>query len=420
MKPMIPLGTLAFSVLCVTSAIARTTYLQTDEAGASTKLGPPVAYVYVTNVTNPDNPNFSIYNIYAYATAANGKLTLVPGSPFNDNVWSSLAVNSKYLFGGEGLSNLVTFEIEADGALKKVATTDTASFQGKGVCLGGGVGPEVDHSGAFLYNFVDSTSCQGDNVQFYSIQSATGKLDYLGQSPTLLPVSYEIRFTGTDAYVFAPVYCQDLAPNQVSSIYAFQRPKSGKLNLLYHEDMDASGVSGLGPMPPSEPGGGNSYCPFSFAPDPTDHVAALLVDTNNDGVIYGNPAIATYTVGADGKLTTTSTRENMAFVSPSIFNGIDTSSLSMRMSPSGKLLAVGADGGLELYHFNGASPATEFEILLAGEYIDGEYWDSNNHLYVLAGNGTLHVYTATPTSIVEAPGSPYSIPDPANLIVQSR
>jgi hypothetical protein len=45
-------------------------------------------------------------------------------------------------------------------------------------------------------------------------------------------------------------------------------------------------------------------------------------------------------------------------------------------------------------------------------------WDSANHLFAL-GNGELYVYTVTTSSITEASGSPYSIPEAGTVIVQS-
>jgi hypothetical protein len=96
----------------------------------------------------------------------------------------------------------------------------------------------------------------------------------------------------------------------------------------------------------------------------------------------------------------------------------------MRMSPSGKYLAVGAINGLEIFHFNGGTPATKYKVLLAGKTIDEVYWDNNNHLFTLAsdspGAGKLYVYTVTSTSVTEATGSPYSIPNPVSVIVQPK
>ena len=418
MKPSIRLAVFLPAMLFAAGIFAYASTQHPDEAASGTTA--PIAYVYVTNITNPNNPYVSNYDVYAFAAAANGKLTPVPGSPFKDNIYSSLAVNSKYLFGGEDNGLLVTFEIEANGALKKVETTNPAAYSGGGVCSGG-VLPKVDHSGSFVYNFVQDKDCTGDYIQLYSIQSSTGKLTYEGQSAELLPVSYALSFSGNNTHAFAPVYCQNLAPNEIASLFGFQRLSDGKLNLLYHQNMASSGAPGLGPVPPTEPGGGNSYCPLALAPDPANHMAALLTDTNNDGSVYGNPAIATYTIGANGALSTASTSENMPMISSSIYNE-DTSALSMRMSPSGKILAVGGELGLEIFHFNGTGQATEFETLFPNEFIDALYWDNNNHLYVLYGSvkSGLHVLTVTPTSITEAPGSPYPIPDPATMIVQSR
>jgi hypothetical protein len=36
------------------------------------------------------------------------------------------------------------------------------------------------------------------------------------------------------------------------------------------------------------------------------------------------------------------------------------------------------------------------------------YWDNDNHLFALFAN-KLYVFTVTPTSITEAPGSPHTI-----------
>jgi len=57
--------------------------------------------------------------------AANGKLTAVPGSPFNFNL-SLMGANGRYLFGFEPSSVIIdSFSMAANGALKKAATTNT-------------------------------------------------------------------------------------------------------------------------------------------------------------------------------------------------------------------------------------------------------------------------------------------------------
>ena len=84
---------------------------------------------------------------------------------------------------------------------------------------------------------------------------------------------------------------------------------------------------------------------------------------------------------------------------------------NMKMSASGKLLAVAGAPGLQIFHFNGAAPITSYSaLLLPTVNIDQLAWDNTNHLYALSySTGELYVYTVTPTSISEAPGSPYKV-----------
>ena len=77
---------------------------------------------------------------------------------------------------------------------------------------------------------------------------------------------------------------------------------------------------------------------------------------------------------------------------------------------------------MQLFHFNGGSPLTKYKTLTSTEANGTILWDNNNHMYALGSNskgeGELWVYTVTPTSIKEAPGSPYLIPNAASFVVQ--
>jgi hypothetical protein len=161
-----------------------------------------------------------------------------------------------------------------------------------------------------------------------------------------------------------------------------------------------------------------------MATDPTNHAAITYFAVDENGVQYGPAVIATYTADAKGNLTTTSTYKNMATL-PTGSDGSNTTCLAcaaLRMSPSGKLLAAGGSPGVVLYHFNAGSPATKYKTLLAGNSIGSILWDNENHLYALGTNSKgasmLWVYTVTPTSTTEAPGSPYSIANAGSMIVQ--
>jgi hypothetical protein len=114
-------------------------------------------------------------------------------------------------------------------------------------------------------------------------------------------------------------------------------------------------------------------------------------------------------VSAEGKLTTKSSYENM----PDYQVYPHTASIS----PTGNLLAVGGGSAFQLFHFNGSAPVTKFSpAIAAGDNLLEFGWDNNNHLYSLTGSALL-VYTVTPTSIEQAPGSPISIPEAGSVIV---
>jgi hypothetical protein len=122
--------------------------------------------------------------------------------------------------------------------------------------------------------------------------------------------------------------------------------------------------------------------------------------------------LGTFTANAHGGLTTQSTYLNMPTTALSPVS-------TMSISPSGKLLAAGGQG-FQVFHFNGSSPITDYTGLLqAGDSFEEFGWDRDNHLFALSGNA-LFVYTATPTSIKQAAGSPYSIPQASSLIVFNK
>jgi hypothetical protein len=96
---------------------------------------------------------------------------------------------------------------------------------------------------------------------------------------------------------------------------------------------------------------------------------------------------------------------------------------SMVMSRNGELLAVATGPGVELFHFNGSKPITEFTgILGTTGYVSQMGWDTSNHVYALNGaSGRLHVYSVSSKGAKEATGSPYLPPGGAtSLVVVSK
>lgn len=367
-----------------------------------------VAHVYVGSGSH----------ILAFSAASNGKLTPVPGSPFNYNL-SLMGSNSHYLFGFEPSSVVIdSFSMAANGALHKAATTNTQAYE-PSTCdpltYWNGQGLRIDHSGQNLYNAAipEDLYCYS-KFQSYKINNTDGKLTFLGDTDKIFFGGPQLYMLGNNQFAYSPNCAAAFGNGPSPDVTVFQRLSSGELIT------SKSGVAiPAAPLDTSNTDGSNSgyYCPITMATDPTNHAAMTLwaYDPDDNGA-YGPVVVATFTADAKGNLTTTSTYKNMA-VSETGRGG----SGGMRMSPSGKLLAIGGSG-LEIFHFNGGNPVTKFKTLLPGFNVAQILWDNTNHLYVTGttsgGAGKLYVYTVTPTSVTEAPGSPYSVTNLGNITVQ--
>jgi len=185
-----------------------------------------------------------------------------------------------------------------------------------------------------------------------------------------------------------------------AGIYEFFRSSTGTLTL--------SGNAARTPSPAS----GNFYCTYLTAADPTNHVAISVQQlSGSTWATVGSPQLATYTAGTSGHLTTKSTFSNMPHTAVQFVT-------DLKMSPSGKLLAVAGSAGLQVFHFNGSYPITHYTALLTTDSIDQMFWDNANHLYAISrSTNKLFVFTITPYSAKQAPGSPYTITTPMNIAV---
>ena len=398
------------TLLSTGGVLAQAPDAQTDEKAAETTSA-PVAHVYIGSGNK----------ILAFSAAADGKLTPVPGSPFNYSL-SLMGANGHYLFGFEPSSVIIdSLSMAANGALRKTATTNTEAYWPLGsdcpLTYWNGQGLRIDHSGEDLYNAAipEDLFCYS-NFQSFKINDANGKLTYLGESDKIFYGGPLLSILGNDEYAYSPNCAAAFGNSPSPSVTAFQRISNGELATV-----NAGTAIPAAPMDTSYPGGPvpGYYCPLMMATDPTDHAAMTLRAFDNigggdgEGGFYGPVVIATFTADAKGNLKTTSTYKNMAVA--------ETGGSTMRMSPSGKLLAVGGSG-LEIFHFNGGSPLTKYKTLLTTDGIGPILWDNDNHMYALGsdtkGTGKLWVYTVTPTSVEEAPGSPYSITNEGGMVVQ--
>ena len=357
---------------------------QTKDAASSS----PIAYVYVSKLTH----------VQGYAASSDGKLTPLPGSPYANIAVSHMSVNKKFLFGtGDDGTNLYSYSIAPDGALKQVAVTNAQTYNANRC---GGLGPtQIDGTGSTLYTQVNGAcAAGGTSYEIFKIED-TGNLQYLGSSEQLMALVSPLHFLGNNNYAVEVDCFYPFGDGPLPFTAIYNRESNGLLNYVNYDNQS-----------PAAENPDDSYCASVVAPDPTNHLAYAYRDFDNDSQQYVGPAVlATYSIDSQGNITTNSTYENMP--------ATDLPSVSaMSISPSGELLAVGGPG-FQLFHYNGSNPITPYTGLLqANDNFEEFGWDSANHLYALS-SGALRVYTATPTSLQEISGSPYLIPDATSLIV---
>jgi hypothetical protein len=356
----------------------------------------PSAFVYIAS-----NYSGSNNRVVGFRVAPNGQMTRISGTPWSFNLnW--MAVNGKFLFGSDNASsndyrNIYRFQIESTGALKSLGATDIQTHgSSNDTCNQGGF-MTLDHTGHSLYQFVFDYECNTlEAYQAWAVNTTTGALSYLGST------------TG-DEYLLAPmtiaadnVWAYDLDCNfAISDMTAYKRLSNGALQNV-NEKYNF-------PTPPPT----NSYWTECFAyptADTTNHFAldVYYPDSRNDH-------IATYAINTTtGDIATSSTYNNTPATKV-------THVRWMSMAPSGKVLAVAGDSGLQLFNFNPSGQVTARTGLLTTAPIDMVRWDNANHIYAISNaDSRVFVFNFTSSGVKEAPGSPYSVAHPVTVTVQPR
>jgi hypothetical protein len=350
----------------------------------------PVAFVYVSAAQGANS------DIDAYAVAGDGKLTAVAGSPFagSGTYVAAMGANRKWLFATDTV-NIYSFAIAEDGALTQVSSINAQQYNE--YASGGPVSLFFDRSGAMIYDEDIYWDGANNNYQSFDLGRGTGVLSYLGATSSVSAAWITpLSFTGNNLDGYG-ASCVRGGPY----IYGFSRSSDGSLTQL-----------NITPPIPTAPQGG--YCPYLAATDPANDVAISLTPTYDGYTPIGPAQIAIYTADDAGDLTTNSTSANMP---PTAVGTV----YDMKISPSGNLLAISGTNGLQVFHFNGANPATRFTPLMTKNEVEQMFWDSADHLYAISRTaGKLFVFSVTATGVGEAPGSPYAISDPQNIAVVPR
>lgn len=384
MKQSLKFVACVVAVLCAGFASMQAQSAQSSAATSSS----PNAYIYVTN-----NPSGNTHQINGYRVAADGTLTSIAGSPFDKttNPLGAMANTTHWLFASDG-AFIYSFSIASNGALKRVSSVNAAQYYAFPGLTGANL--VLDHTGATLYALAGDGL--GDNeFQFFNKNSNTGALTFFGSSEVNSAYG-ELAFTGNNEFAYGFGCFQD-----ESHAYGFKRGSDGTLADL-----------NLNVPIPSNPNG--DYCLDTDAAGPANTVAiSMYLETMAHPPIP--PAqLGVYTADSSGNLTTNSTAQNMPTTAVGTIN-------DMRVSPSGNLLAVAGESGLQVFHFNGSNPITAYTGLLATHPISEIFWDTHNHLYGISReSGRLYVFTVTPTGHKQAPGSPHTLASPQGLAVLSK
>jgi hypothetical protein len=348
------------------------------------------AFVYIlgSGTTADGNGNYPC-QLRGFTAYSNGTLKAVSGSPYTSTLcaagYNNMMVTSTNLFVSSG-SQIFSYAITAStGALKQIAVTDTAN-QNPDPTYCYFTGMILDHTGGNMYVLYTDNQNQGpDYLLNYKV--ASGKLSFVAATAASGPglnVSDEYRvptFSSNNEFLFS-TYADGIGwANHGFSVW--QRASNGTLTVPQNFTVKGGPV-GWGPRV------GYNIGAYGAKADPSGHLAVLMnFEAGPPYGIFGNPQIASYTITSAGSLTSTSTSANMPFVDVGDFN-------DMNMSPSGKVLAIAGSSGIEVFHFNGASPATTFGWLTRHPQFVLK-WDNASHLYALGFDG-LSMYTVTTTT----------------------
>lgn len=384
----------AWSGACTGSATCSVAVSGTEAVTASfTSSTGGGAFVYVSSTAS----NGRNGQIEAFAADSSGQLTAVAGSPFPVSMFG-LAGNGKYLFGTDATS-LYSYSVAPDGTITKADAIDVRQYNNPLNCSGGPVSLFLDRSGSTLYDLDSLSDCANNTYQSVGVEASTGALTYLGMTTASSPVfERELSFIGNNQFAYG-ASCYHWIPG----VYDFGRSSDGALTL----------VSDLGAAVqlPS----GATYCPWLAAADGSNHLAISVIPVDSSTMQQsGPPQIAVYTVDNTGNATTNSTAANMPQTAGDAIN-------EMTMSPSGTFLAVAETSGLQVFNFNGENPVTQLTGLLTSDPIEEVRWDDQGHIYAISNSsGKIYVFTVAAGGATPAPGSPYSLAAPIDIVIFPR
>jgi hypothetical protein len=201
-----------------------------------------------------------------------------------------------------------------------VASINAASYSGASC---NAIGPTIlDRTSASLYVASLAGDCGSTEYESFEIDRSTGELTFLGSSPQVFLFNSPLSFLSNNKYAYG------------SDCINFQGNYTDTFSALFRATTRLLMYANLG-LPVLAAKGGDTYCPNLTAADPSGHLAVSMQTISGGDTVVGAPQIATYTADSSGNLTTKSTASNMPSTKVLTIS-------TLAMSPSGKLLVVGA------------------------------------------------------------------------------
>src|SRR5579884_55692 len=326
--------------------------------------------------------------ISGYGVNGDGSVTPLPGSPYAASLVQNghIVTNGANLYAiAEGATSLDVFSIDkSSGALTLANTTNAMAGDPNQGDIAFHLA--LDHTGASLYEAVGTNINGGVNVLGVNSSPNAQPVQFLpGPSAPLAP---EV-FSPNNQYG----YTSDCGA-RVHGIFAWQRMSDGSLKEVAINPGSIQGPTG-------SPGEG--FCPIGLAASAKDYLAIVWMPFAyaSSGPVGNETYVMTYTINADGSLTTVANSQVKTASS-------SANTVAIGFDPSGSFLAVAGDGGIQTYALNGnGTLAPVAPPQNSGANFQELEWDNSNH--VLATNSNqLYVFNVSTGLLTPASGSPHA------------
>ncbi|HWC16777.1 MAG TPA: hypothetical protein VG498_07165, partial [Terriglobales bacterium] len=333
--------------------------------------------------------------IWGYGVSPSGSLTALSGSPSSTSTaqGTNIVTNGAnlYAIAEDNTANLDIFSINrSNGSLTLAnSTSATVGDPNRPDPIHGDPagGLALDHSGASLYVNVGVTDLNG-GINVFAVGNGSS--------------AQQLQFLPTGAVAFPPLV---FAPNNQ---YAYSNTCFFRSEGVYAYTRSSDGtLKGLSLGPVAEPTvAGAAFCPGALAVSAKGYLAVVWLRQfmccgSSENHVY----LMTYKINGDGTLTAISGSQQQT---ASTSNPNSANNVAANFDPSGIVLAMAGNGGIQTYSLNGngmLTPAGSPQN--AGVKFQNVAWDNSSHVFA-TDSSDLYVFTSSNGMLSQSAGSPYA------------